>query len=116
MTAARESVETADGDIALALPPYASRLVVFRRDAGRAAPARSATALVASTELRSGWSVSFGETARAEPPITVDLPWSWADVPERRYFSGTATFRRTVEAPTGFGAPGTRVWLDFGEP
>ncbi|HEY3121626.1 MAG TPA: glycosyl hydrolase, partial [Vicinamibacteria bacterium] len=101
-----ERLEAGGGEIGLRFEPYGSRVVVFanERSAAPAAPSRSVTA---SEELRSGWSVSFG--------ATVDLPHSWEHDAATRYFSGTASYRRTVPLSPAFRSPGARVFLDFGE-
>ena len=106
-----EGLPPPEGEITIELEPYGSRVVVFRRDAG-SAPVASARAVSASEELRSGWSVSFSGTGTGVP---VDLPHSWAGDPARRFFSGTATYRLTVNPPAAFRAPEGRVYLDFGE-
>ncbi len=64
-----------------------------------------------SLELKSGWTLSIGSTKREG---TIDLPHSWADDPQTRYFSGAATYRRSVDVPADFRAPGARVLVDFG--
>jgi hypothetical protein len=110
MTGRSERLAAHDGEVALRFEPYGSRVVVFRREAGSAAVA-VARVLIASDELRSGWTVSFGGKNEA---IGVDLPHSWAQGTATRYFSGTATYRRTAPLSAVFRAPGTRVSLDFG--
>jgi hypothetical protein len=67
---------------------------------------------VGHEELRQGWTVSLGGQGSGTP---VELPHSWAEDPSARYFSGTATYTRTVTLPAGFRKPGGRVFLDFGE-
>jgi hypothetical protein len=106
-----ERVPSQDGEVALALEPYASRVVVFRREASTAPGART-RAVIASQELRSGWTVRFGGAGRGAP---VDLPHSWAGDPARRFFSGMASYRITVERPAALRAPEGRAYLDFGE-
>jgi hypothetical protein len=99
------------GEITLEFEPYASRVVVFRRDPGSAPVAR--TRVVSSSEqLRSGWSVDFGGIGNAVP---VDLPYSWAGDTVRRFFSGTATYRVTMTPPSAFRSGEGRVYLDFGD-
>jgi len=83
---------------------------VFRRDAG-AAPSVTTRPVIASEELRSGWTVSFG----AGTAVPVELPHSWSADPTRRFFSGTAAYRLTVTPPAAFRSAGGRVYLDFGE-
>jgi hypothetical protein len=109
MTGRVERVDSWPGPIRFALAPYASRVIVFRKDAGTA-PAATTRVVSTSEELRSGWSVSFGG---AGSPI--DLPHSWDGDTARRFFSGTATYRLTVTPPPAFRAPGGRVYLDFGD-
>jgi glycosyl hydrolase family 106( putative alpha-L-rhamnosidase) len=96
--------------LALEFEPYATRVVVFRRTAGVAAPL-VARAAAASEELATGWRVSYrggGSTA------TTDLPHSWGEDQVQRFFSGTASYRRSVRPGAAFRAKGTRVFLDFG--
>src|SRR2546430_1721790 len=56
-----ERLQAQRGEIALALEPYASRVIVFRKDARSARAARSRV-VSASEDLRSGWNVRFGDT------------------------------------------------------
>jgi hypothetical protein len=106
-----ERLADGGGERILELEPYGSRVFVFRRDAG-SAPVAAPRAVSASEDLRSGWSVSLGDAGNRLP---VDLPHSWSADPERRFFSGTASYRATVKPPPGFRSPGSRVYLDFGE-
>ncbi|HKC13909.1 MAG TPA: glycosyl hydrolase [Vicinamibacteria bacterium] len=110
MTGASERLAARGGEVPLSFEPYGSRVVVFRREAGSAA-VPAARSPVASLELPSGWTVSFGGKNEAIP---VDLPHSWAPGTATRYYSGAATYRRMVTLPDSFRRPGTRVSLDFG--
>jgi hypothetical protein len=110
LTGGTERVDSSGGEVVLDLEPYGSRIVVFRREAGASPPA-PARSVAAAEELRSGWSFSAGGRGSG---ATVDLPHSWADDTGARYFSGTATYRRTVDPPATYRAPGARVYLDFG--
>ena len=109
MTGATERIDVRQGDVALELEPYASRIVVFRSSPG-SAPARSVRTAIATDELRSGWSVTVGSTEIRD----VALPHSWSEAANTRYFSGTGTYRRTWDASPQFLAAGVRVSLDFG--
>ena len=100
------------GEIALNFEPYSSRVLIFRQEASAAPLARTGS-VRATEELRTGWSVSFGEAGRS---TMVDLPHSWAqDTAATRFFSGRAVYSRTVNLPAAFRQPGGRVYLDFGE-
>ncbi len=109
MTGATERIDVRQGDVALELEPYASRIVVFRSSAG-SAPARNVRTAIATDELRSGWSVTVGSTEIRD----VTLPHSWSQAANTRYFSGTGTYRRSWDASPQFRAAGVRVSLDFG--
>jgi hypothetical protein len=110
-TGTAERVDVADSGLALALEPYGTRVVVFRRDGGDAPIARK-TSVAATEDLRSGWTVSFTGAASSAP---VDLPHSWAEDAARSHYSGTVSYARRVTLPPGFRKPGDRLFLDFGE-
>ncbi len=48
--------------------------------------------------------------------MTLDRLISWSEHPEPgvKYFSGTATYRKTLDVPTGWLAAGRRAYLDLG--
>jgi hypothetical protein len=98
--------------VALDLEPYASRVVVFSRDAKpRPTTTRPSPARFEPIDVSTGWSVSFGAGAA---PVVFDQLRSWTDDERTRYYSGSATYTRTVTVPAAAIAGG-RVWLDFGE-
>src|SRR5207302_8030337 len=73
------------------LQPYESRILVLS-DEGLTPAARPTQ--VATRDISHDWSVRFeGESQGAR---WKDLT-SWTDDPERRYYSGIATYTRTVE-------------------
>jgi hypothetical protein len=110
---------TAEGrtEVPLALDPYGSTFVVFRR-------ATTATQRTVAPETRttlatlSGpWMVSFqpGRGAPAEP-VRFDALTSWTKSSDAgvKYFSGTATYTFDVDAPADAFRPGRRIELDLG--
>jgi hypothetical protein len=66
-------------------------------------------------ELDEAWQLSF-PAGRGAPagPLALDrlAPWNHSEVPGVRYFSGTATYRKTIQVD---GAAGQRMILDLGE-
>jgi len=60
--------------------------------------------------LEDGWQVRFADQNSS---VEVELPHVWEDDPERRPFSGSATYRRTVDLPDL--GPSPQVVLDFGD-
>ena len=94
----------------LNLAPYQSEVVVFTDRAATPAPAPDAKPFVA-IDLSHDWKVTFDKTS-----ATVAMPTlhSWADDEAEKYYSGTATYERTVEIPDEVAKAGV-VYLDFGE-
>lgn len=92
------------------LAPYESRLFVF----GAAANAPVAKAKVASKaaplDLGSGWTVKIGDVTKT----SVSAGTSWADDPATKYFSGEASYTRTVNVTAAQIAAGLTT-LTFGE-
>ncbi|MCW8925039.1 MAG: glycosyl hydrolase, partial [Xanthomonadales bacterium] len=100
----------------LEFPPYGSLFVVFREPAVNHPPtsASNAPGFEVIEEISGAWDVAFDpawggpETARF--PTLV----SWTERPELgiRYYSGTATYRNTIDVPSGL--EGKSTWLDLG--
>ena len=57
--------------------------------------------------LSGPWQVAYGN----EPARQVDLPHEWEDDPDRRHYSGAATYTTSID----LGAVDGRVSLDFGD-
>ena len=89
----------------LDLAPYESRVLVFSKER-LAAPA--APGVSPPVDLSSGWKVTF--PTKSENMATLH---SWTDDEATRYFSGLATYERTVTVPQSM--LGGRVVLNFGE-
>jgi len=98
---------------ALDIEPYGSRVIVFSRQAAMPpAPPRSTSALPPPLDLSAGWNVRFGPHG---PAVTMDTLRSWTDDDATRYFSGLATYEKSVIVPAAMVANGLAVQLDFGE-
>ena len=109
MTGAVERIEQSGGSLPLAFEPYGSRVVVFR-GGPTGSPPSTPRRVSGSLELRSGWTVAFGDRSA---PVPVAVPHSWADTAATRFFSGTASYR-TRAVPASVRLPGARVFLEFG--
>ena len=97
--------------IKLDLEPYGSRLVVFSVK-GSSQPTRKPATVVASMiDVSHDWHVSFGDGGKTE---TMRDLHSWTDDPETRYFSGTATYEKTITVPAS-ALRGSKVQLNFGD-
>lgn len=102
--------------VPLHLSPRESLFVVFRRDASSLTctlPQRAATTLAT---VGGPWDVTFPANLGAPERIQLADLASWtahAD-PGVKYFSGTATYTRTIQAPQGWFQSGARLVLDLG--
>jgi hypothetical protein len=101
--------------VPIVLEPEDAVFVVFRKNAAamaRTLPARTEAAVAAIT---GPWPVAFqadrGAPASAE--FTALTSWSEHKDPGIKYFSGSATYSRTIDAPAAWFAGGTRLWLDL---
>jgi hypothetical protein len=90
--------------------------VVFRK---RAAAPSLTVATKKETELATvegAWTVAFQPNRGAPAQITLDKLASWTENtdPGVKYFSGIATYSKTVQVPASWFKPGAEVWLDLG--
>jgi hypothetical protein len=103
--------------VPLRLDPDDALFVVFRKAAS--APSRvvaeATTTLLATIE--GPWTVSFQADRGAPATATFPALTSWSEHADKgiRYFSGTAAYRKTIDAPAGWFAPGAQVWIDLGD-
>jgi hypothetical protein len=93
--------------VPLILRPYESRFLVFTdRNLRRAASGK----VLHEADINSGWTVRFGDGE----PRTMDPLRSWLEDPHTRYFSGTATYERSIAVPDTWLGRGRTITLDFG--
>jgi hypothetical protein len=92
------------------LAPYESRVVVFSIRAA-APPQQQATPPFAPIDLSHDWKVTFDKTNKQESMPSFQ---SWTAFDAEKFYSGTATYTRTVEIPDNV-AKARQVLLDFGE-
>jgi hypothetical protein len=103
--------------VPLQLEPWGSVFVVFRKPT--AAQSRSIPEYAEQTLsiLAGSWAVSFSPLHGGPAETSFDTLASWsasADV-GIKYYSGSATYSRTLQAPADWFKPGTRLWLDLGD-
>ena len=102
--------------VPLHLEPRESVFVVFRNAAAN--PSRTLPEVMSKTvaAVTGAWDVSFPPKWGAPEQIQLDQLASWtANADEGvKYFSGTATYTKTVQAEAGWFGQGTRLWLDLG--
>ena len=103
--------------VPLQFEPWGTVFVVFR------APTKVMSRTVpkvTETELASvdgSWNVSFQPDRGAPASITLDKLVSWSDSDDKgvKYFSGTGTYTKTVDASESWFKPGAKLWIDLGD-
>lgn len=96
-------------NLTMTLAPYESRVVVFS-DHATAQKATPTVANFAPIDLSHDWKVTFDKTGFGE---TMQTLHSWADDDSGKYYSGTATYVRTIDVSENIARAGTAM-LDFG--
>jgi hypothetical protein len=76
---------------------------------------RATVAVVRDMAESAHWTLQFpsGWGAPASVPLTAFQSWSLSTDPGVRYFSGTATYRTTLQLPSS--AAAQQLWLQLGE-
>jgi hypothetical protein len=110
---------TAEGrtTVPLHLEPWGTVFVVFRataRTSSRALP-RIVDSPIATVE--GPWDLSFQADRGAPAKITLDKLASWSDSPDEgvKYFSGTGTYTKTIQASPDWFERGDGLSIDLGE-
>jgi hypothetical protein len=107
--------------VPLHLDPYGTAFVVFRAPAEAAArqlPEASETTLSDLDDaLNHSWHVSFEPNMGAPESAEFDRLDSWTENADGgiKYFSGAATYTKTVEIPADDLKAGAHIWLDLGD-
>jgi hypothetical protein len=103
--------------VPLRMDPYEAVLVVFREPA--AAPSRTLPEPVETqiAVVEGPWEVAFQPNRGAPAKITLDKLSSWSENADTgvKYFSGTGTYSKDVQAPADWFKTGARLWLDLGD-
>ena len=113
------SFKIADGHttVPLHFEPWGTVFVVFRTPApakSRNLPKPVETTL---TTVDGSWDLSFQPDRGAPASIKLDKLVSWSDSadPGVKYFSGTGTYNKRIEAPADWFKPGVKLWIDLGD-
>ena len=103
--------------VPLRLGPNDAVFVVFRKDA--AVTSRSIPLPVETTvgSVEGPWKVQFqpGRGAPAEIGFQKLISWTQSSDAGVKYFSGTATYSKSFEAPAKWFRRGAKVWMDLGD-
>jgi hypothetical protein len=103
--------------VPLHLEPWGTAFVVFRKPAqqtSRTLPPSTETPIKA---IDGPWDVTFQPGRGAPSNLTLPQLISWTDSTDKgvKYFSGTGTYMKTLQASPDWFKPGTRLSLDLGD-
>ncbi len=94
------------GSIVMHLEPYESRVLILSTSPVRPVESKGTSAKL---DIDTGWKVSF---PTANHVVAMNQLRSWTSDEQTRYFSGQATYEKTVVVPEAMAK--SRLFLDFG--
>jgi hypothetical protein len=102
------------GEVELDLAPYESRIVLLHDSIGTGVAASAGESAAGSSQivadLSRGWQVRFDGNGIEEQMAELT---SWTKKPETLYYSGVASYRKTIELPPSY-PRNSRMILSFG--
>jgi hypothetical protein len=103
--------------VPLQLAERESVFVVFRHTAAAPSHTELATQERELAKFTGPWEVSFPPNLGAPPNLRMEKLTSWTDSsdPGVKYFSGTATYTKTLQAPASWFHSGQHIDLDLGK-
>jgi hypothetical protein len=104
-------------EVPLDLAERESVFVVFRNAAPAEERAASEPVETKLGPVTGGWTLSFPANWGAPPSVAMEKLTSWTASADAgvKYFSGTAMYTKTVQAPASWFKPGQHVWIDLGK-
>jgi hypothetical protein len=113
------SYKIADGrtTVPLHLEPWGTVFVVFRKQAKINSVVLPRMVQTKLATLDGPWNVGFQPGRGAPPSVTLDKLSSWSESANDgvKYFSGTATYTKTLQASPDWFRSNAHVWIDLGD-
>lgn len=113
------SFKIADGrtTVPLHFEPWGTVFVVFRKATTETSRSLPSPVEKDITTLKGPWKLSFQAGRGAPPSITLNELSSWSDSSDSgvKYFSGTGTYTKTVQASPEWFKKGATLWIDLGD-
>lgn len=109
-------VENGRTKVLLNLSPNDAVFVVFGKNSSSSAVTIPVTKQANIATLDEAWKIDFQKNRGAPASIRIDKLTSWTENSDNgvKYFSGTATYSKTVEASTSWLKQGALLWIDLG--
>jgi hypothetical protein len=102
--------------VSLRLDPIDAVFVVFRKPAAPQSVSVPAPVETPVAILEGAWEIRFQRRRGAPEMITLDRLSSWAENGDIgvKYFSGTGTYTKEIQAPADWFSSGAHLWMDLG--
>ena len=111
------TIENGVTKVALHLQPSDAVFVVFKNNATKNTVTLPATEEKNLMTIDGSWQIDFQKERSAPATATFDKLASYTDNTDAgiKYFSGTATYTKTITADASWFTQGTQLWLDLGD-
>jgi len=111
------SIKEGRTKVQLLMKPYDAVFIVFNKKTTTAnftSPQKTEKLL---TTLSGDWSLKFQSDRGAPSGVTFSTLSSWSNNKDEgiKYFSGTASYSKTVQAPENWFKSGNQLWIDLGD-
>ena len=103
--------------VPLHLEPWGTVFVVFRKPTKSTSLALTKVVETELTTVQGPWNLAFQPGRGAPASITLDKLISWPDSTDAgvKYFSGTGTYTKTIQASPDWFRKGAHLWIDLGD-
>ncbi|MBZ5665476.1 MAG: glycoside hydrolase [Acidobacteriia bacterium] len=103
--------------VPLHFEPWGTVFVVFRKAATVTSRTLPKTVETQLATVDGSWNVHFQAGRGAPASLTLDGLMSWSESQDQgvKYFSGTGTYVKTIQASADWFKPGSEIWLDLGD-
>lgn len=102
--------------VPLKLEPWGTVFVVFRTRTSKTSVTIPAATTATLVKIEGPWKVEFQPDRGAPASITMDRlsDWSKSEDAGVKYFSGVATYKKTIQASPSWFRAGAHLWIDLG--
>ncbi len=110
------TIESNSTKVPLHLEPNDAVFVVFDRKATKSSKVVNKPAETKLAEISGPWNVSFQAKRGAPAQATFESLTPWNENADQgiKYFSGTGTYTKTIQAPSDWFKAGLEIWIDLG--
>lgn len=111
------SIATGVTKVKLHMEPNDALFVVFKDRATKSAVQLPPVKVKELSTISGSWDISFQKDRGAPAAVTVNELGSWTDNADAgvKYFSGTAGYTKSINAPADWFAKGQELWLNLGD-